>query len=187
MKAAALAALALLLAGCAAPGPADPTEPSPSPYADQLDAEVRGLSQQEREDLLAGRGAGYARPAELNGHPGPLHVLELADELGLTPEQRDRFGGLYADMQAQAQPAGRRVVEAHADLEAAFRDGGLNETTLSALVADLEDAYGDYRLVHLRYHLLSKPLLTQHQLVEYDRLRGYGDGHDGAGHDHGGH
>lgn len=176
-------ALLLLLAGCATPPAADP---SPSPYTDQVDAPVRGLSQEELEDLLAGRGAGFARPAELNGHPGPLHVLELAQELGLTRDQEARFQDLYERMQAEARVAGRAVVDAHAALEEAFRAGDLDEEALAGRVADLEDAYGAYRFVHLRYHLLSKPLLTDHQRMEYDRLRGYDAGHDGAG-DHGGH
>ena len=29
---------------------------------------------------------GLALAAELNGYPGPLHVIELADSLRLTPE-----------------------------------------------------------------------------------------------------
>lgn len=176
-------ALLLLLAGCATPPAADP---APSPYTDQADAPVPGLSQEELEDLLAGRGAGFARAAELNGHPGPLHVLELAQELGLTHDQETRFQELYEQMQAEARTAGQGVVDAHAALEQAFRAGDLDEEALAGRVADLEDAYGAYRFVHLRYHLLSKPLLTEHQRMEYDRLRGYGPGHDGAG-DHGGH
>ena len=31
-----------------------------------------------------------ALAAELNGYPGPLHVLELADRLGLSAEQRGK-------------------------------------------------------------------------------------------------
>ncbi|MCV4784044.1 DUF305 domain-containing protein, partial [Escherichia coli] len=55
---------------------------APSPYVAQLESPVRGLSAQEVEDLLAGRGAGYARTPELNGHPGPAHVLEFKEQLG---------------------------------------------------------------------------------------------------------
>lgn len=55
---------------------------------------VKALSDQQIADLRAGRGIGMALPAELNGYPGPLHVLELADALGLTPEQRGRMRSL---------------------------------------------------------------------------------------------
>jgi hypothetical protein len=46
----------------------------PSPYVPELASPVRGLSAQEVDDLLNGRGAGYARTAELNGYPGPRHM-----------------------------------------------------------------------------------------------------------------
>src|SRR5690606_6995496 len=44
-----------------------------------------GLTAEEVTGLLEGQGMGMAWPAELHGYPGPLHVLELADALDLTP------------------------------------------------------------------------------------------------------
>ena len=38
-------------------------------------------------ELEAGSGWGLALPAELNGRPGPAHLLELKEALGLSPEQ----------------------------------------------------------------------------------------------------
>jgi hypothetical protein len=49
-------------------------------------------------DLKAGRGMGLALPAELNGYPGPIHVLELSDKLGLSAEQKSRIEGLFESM-----------------------------------------------------------------------------------------
>jgi hypothetical protein len=49
---------------------------------------IKALSEQQVADLQAGRGMGLALPAELNGYPGPAHVLELADKLGLSADQR---------------------------------------------------------------------------------------------------
>ena len=43
-----------------------PNQSTHSPYIAQLNSPVRGLSPQEVDDLLNGRGAGYARAAELN-------------------------------------------------------------------------------------------------------------------------
>jgi hypothetical protein len=37
--------------------------------------------------LLKGEGMGMAKAAELNGYPGPTHVLTLAKELALTESQ----------------------------------------------------------------------------------------------------
>lgn len=55
----------------------------PSPYVERRSAQVKTLSQAEVDELLAGSGMGVARPAELNGFPGPRHVLDLADSLAL--------------------------------------------------------------------------------------------------------
>lgn len=49
-----------------------------SPYVEKLDSPVRGLSSEEVANLLNGKGAGYARTAELNGYPGLRHVLDLS-------------------------------------------------------------------------------------------------------------
>jgi hypothetical protein len=49
--------------------------------------QIKALSAQEIEGLLAGEGMGFALAAELNGHPGPKHVLELASELDLSADQ----------------------------------------------------------------------------------------------------
>jgi hypothetical protein len=59
---------------------------------------VKALSDQQVADLRAGRGMGLALSAELNGYPGPLHVLELGDKLGLAPEQRTKVQGLFDAM-----------------------------------------------------------------------------------------
>jgi hypothetical protein len=45
------------------------------------------LSDEQIADLRAGRGMALALTAELNGYPGPLHVLDLADQLALTATQ----------------------------------------------------------------------------------------------------
>jgi hypothetical protein len=59
-----------------------------SPYAGMQTRPIKALSKQQVVDLKAGRGMGLALAAELNGYPGPIHVL--SDKLGLTPEQKAR-------------------------------------------------------------------------------------------------
>ena len=54
------------------------------PYAGLQSRPVKALSEQTIADLRAGRGMTMALPAELNGYPGPLHVIELADALALS-------------------------------------------------------------------------------------------------------
>ena len=61
-----------------------------TPYAGLQARQIKSLSEQQVANLKAGRGMGMALAAELNGYPGPAHVLELADRLDLTPDQRTK-------------------------------------------------------------------------------------------------
>jgi hypothetical protein len=47
-----------------------------------------------------------ALAAELNGYPGPRHVLELGEQLGLTEQQRAGVQRLFDDMTAEVLPLG---------------------------------------------------------------------------------
>ena len=58
-----------------------------SPYAGLEGREIKSLSEADLEDLRLGRGWGLALAAELNGVPGPAHLLELQAELGLDAGQ----------------------------------------------------------------------------------------------------
>ena len=58
-----------------------------SPYVGMQTRSIKARSDQQIADLKAGRGMGLALPAELNGYPGPAHVLELSDQLGLSAER----------------------------------------------------------------------------------------------------
>jgi hypothetical protein len=180
-----LLAASIALTGCTAP-PATDTA-TRSPYADHLDSQVRGLSAEEIEGLLTGAGMGFALAAEVNGWPGPLHALELRDELDLSQTQVETLQALREGKLAAAVPLGEQILAAHERLEDGFRSGAMDEERLAADVAHLESLYAELRIVHLRTHLEAYPVFTDHQRMEYDRLRGYGDGHDGhanAGHGH---
>src|SRR6266566_2372668 len=73
-----------------------------SPYAGQEQRSIKALSDREISDLTEGRGLGLAKAAELNSYPGPLHVLQLANEIGLSDEQRKAADSLYANMRQGA-------------------------------------------------------------------------------------
>src|SRR3954467_8556293 len=81
-----------------------------TPYAGMQTRPIKALSEQQVSDLNAGRGLGLALAAELNGYPGPSHVLELADRLELGADQRDRIKGLFEAMKAEALPIGSRLI-----------------------------------------------------------------------------
>ena len=71
-------------------------------------------------DLRAGRGMGLALAAELNGYPGPSHLLELSDRLGLTSDQHSALKEMFDAMKAETIPIGE---EALAQKVATFRRG----------------------------------------------------------------
>ena len=85
------------------------------PYAGLETRAVKALSDQQIADLKAGRGAGFALAAELNGYPGPSHVLELAAPLELSAEQRRSTQDLFDAMKAETAPLGETMVAQEAE------------------------------------------------------------------------
>ncbi|MFY7959985.1 MAG: hypothetical protein ACOVVK_07925 [Elsteraceae bacterium] len=148
--------------------------PAPSPYAGMQTRAIKSLSDADVADLRRGAGWGFALPAELNGAPGPKHLLELKTEIGLSPAQVDALEASFAAMQSEARAAGERFIAAEAAIEAAFRAGGLTTERLRGLVTAAAEARAELRLVHLTRHLQTQPLLTSAQIARYNILRGYG-------------
>ena len=157
------------------------------PYAGLQNREIKAVSPERIDALLAGKGAGYALSAELNGYPGPRHVLDLGDQLDLTPDQRQATEELFARMQAEAIPLGEALIEKERSLETLFRDGRAEDGAIAALTAEIGGLEGRLRATHLKYHVDMAKLLSAHQRVTYSRLRGY-DAPPSGGHDgHSGH
>lgn len=148
-----------------------------SPYAGIEGREIKSLSAEDVEDLRVGRGWGLALAAELNGVPGPAHLLELKDGIGLSPDQVLTIEAIFAAMQAEAQAAGERLIAAEAAIEAAFRAGDLTPEALRTLIDAAAEARANLRFIHLSRHLETPPLLTVEQIARYNELRGY-DGAD---------
>ena len=144
-----------------------------SPYSDQLTSPVRGLSAQEVDNLLNGRGAGYATTAELNSYPGPLHILELQDQLEVSNEQIQQIESVFQKMNAQAKALGQSIVEREQALSAAFENNKINRSELQTQTQQLAELYGKLRATHLEAHLAVTPLLSPEQIATYDNLRGY--------------
>jgi hypothetical protein len=157
-----------------------------APYAGQQDRAIAALSAEDVAALEAGAGWGLALPAELNGLPGPAHVLEHAEAMGLDDGQVAAVTAIFERMRADAQAAGAAYIDAERALDAAFRAGDPTAAEVAALTADAGAALGALRAVHLTAHLETAPLLTRHQTMLYGQLRGYGGGHDGH-HGHSGH
>ena len=146
-----------------------------SAYAGEETRLIKSLSEQDLEEIARGGGWGLARAAELNGVPGPTHLLELADEIALTEQQRNDIQAIRAQMQADAITAGEHFVAAEHALDAAFQRGAPDVEALERLVAEAGQAQAALRFVHLNAHLLTLPLLTDSQVRQYSVLRGYSD------------
>ena len=169
----------LLAASIVLVGSAAGTQSSP-PYAGLEQA----LSQQQVDDLRAGRGMGLALAAELNGYPGPSHVLELGDRLDLTPDQRVQIQRLFDAMKQETIPLGNKLVEQERTLEGLFSSRAVTSETLKTSIAAISETQGRLRESHLKYHLSTAALLDQNQLQRYAELRGYQHPDNSAAHKH---
>jgi hypothetical protein len=155
-----------------------------TPYAGMQTRAIKALSEQQVGDLKAGRGMGLALAAELNGYPGPAHVLELADKLDLSAGQRNDVQRLFDSMKAEAMPLGERLIEQEAELDRQFAGRTVTTESLKASTAAVAATQGLLRETHLKYHLSTAALLNPAQMVKYAELRGYGGGDSSSGHRH---
>ena len=164
-----MAALAIALLGVA-PAAWPQTH---QPYASLQTRAVKALSDQQIADLKASRGMGLALAAELNGYPGPMHVLELATPLDLSDDQRAKVAALFDAMKREAVPLGEKLIAAETALDRQFADKTITASNLGEATRDIELLQGELRLAHLKYHLATLELLTRQQAAQYATLRGY--------------
>jgi Spy/CpxP family protein refolding chaperone len=158
-----------------------------STYTGMQNRSLKALSEQQIEDLRGGRGMGMALAAELNGYPGPAHVLELASALDLSEAQRGRTQALFEEMQKTAMPLGNEVLAKETELDQAFASGRIDDANLHRILADMGRLQGELRYTHLKYHLAMRGLLSPDQIAAYDRLRGHDSAQAPASGMHGRH
>jgi hypothetical protein len=140
--------------------------------------EIKALSEADIAELERGGGWGLALAAELNGVPGPAHLLELAHEIPLTGEQVEAIEAIFGDMHAEAIAEGERFLAIEEEIEARFRGGDMTDDVLRDLTARSAESLGRLRYIHLSRHLLTPDLLTAQQIAAYGVLRGYGGASD---------
>ncbi len=162
-------ALSIVLLG----GAAHADEKNTAPYAGAQTREIASLSESDLAELQAGAGWGLALPAELNGVPGPTHLLELSDEIGLTDTQIADLTDIRDRMRAAAITAGEAFIASEKALSDAFADGVPDASTLAELIEASGQARATLRYTHLSAHLETVPLLTDDQIAKYNVLRGY--------------
>lgn len=150
--------------------------PGHSQYVGQQHRDVTTLSAQDLSALSQGQGWGLARPAELNGVPGPAHLLELAEQIGLSSSQRDVLERMYERMKTEAIELGSQYVEAERAIDSYFRAGEFSDERLMELVQNSAHALARLRFLHLSYHDRTLKVITVAQARAYNQLRGYESG-----------
>ena len=144
-----------------------------SPYAGQEKRSIKSLSKSDISDLENGRGWGLAKAAELNGFPGPVHLLELSAKLDLSQSQLRSIEQIFKSMKEQAVPLGRRLIDAEMTLDRAFASRNVTANRLREITSDIGKIRGELRYIHLVAHLKTVEILTVSQIQRYNVLRGY--------------
>ena len=163
---AALAAMCLL----SQPAAADSAR---SAYVGQRSRDIKALSGEDIAALRNGDGMGLAKAAELNGYPGPRHVLALARELRLSESQAARATAIRDRMNAAARPLGNELIDREHALDRLFAEREITPERLSDATAAIGAIQARLRAVHLAAHLETRAILSAEQIAQYDKLRGY--------------
>ncbi len=165
-----LAVLVLTLAACTS------QQNLESPYVGEETRDIKYLSEADVEGLQAGIGTplgGLAKPAELNGLPGPRHVLDAADALDITPQQEESIQFIYDEMNTDAKLLGADLIAIEQEIDDGLSSGMITEEQLEVLLNESAEIYGQLRYVHLVAHLQTADILSQSQIDAYNTLRGY--------------
>jgi hypothetical protein len=152
-------------------------------YAGQQTRTIKALSDNEVAALRKGEGMGMAKAAELNGYPGPAHVIALANELRLTEDQRRQVQAVFDRMHVNAVALGTEIIEHEQGLDRQFANGVAAADRLAEETGKIADLQGRLRAVHLSAHLETRTLLDPDQIRRYEQLRGY-TGPQGPDHRH---
>jgi Spy/CpxP family protein refolding chaperone len=143
------------------------------PYAGLQNRTVKTLSEQQIADLNVSRGMGLALAAELNGYPGPIHAIELAGQLHLSPDQVSKLKSLFEAMKAETIPLGASLISQERALNDDFANHTVTLASLEGVTQRIGATQATLRVAHLKYHLSTIAVLTPEQVAQYNELRGY--------------
>ncbi len=153
-------------------------KPNHSHYAGQENREIKSLSENDIKELKAGSGWGLAKAAELNGVPGPKHLLELQNEIDLSVNQIKKINALFDQMNTTAKALGTQLIQKEKELEDRFRESLPSKVELRELLGEIGEIRAELRYVHLASHLETPNVLTSDQIERYNQLRGYASSPD---------
>ena len=146
---------------------------STSKYAGQEERDIKSLSQDDISELQRGGGWGLAKAAELNGVPGPVHLLELKDQIPITASQVSELTKVYEAMKTQAIDFGLKLISLEQKLEQHFLERTITDSILRSLLDEISIVRGHLRYTHLAAHLKTPAILSEAQIRSYNSLRGY--------------
>lgn len=144
-----------------------------SPYAGEQTRTIKALSPAEVDALTNGTGMGMAKAGELNGYPGPAHILGMSGMLNLTGDQKAAITAIMGRMSTSAKALGAKILDRERILDGQFAKGTITPELLTQETAEIGQLEGQLRAVHLEAHLETKALLNVEQIAAYDKMRGY--------------
>ena len=164
-------------------------EATVSKYAGQEERPIKSLSSSDIEELQRGGGWGLAKAAELNGVPGPAHLLDMQKEVPLDEAQIAALTKIFDEMKRGAIQKGEQLIELERELEAHFQNHTITDAILRESLAKIAKVRMELRYIHLSTHLMTPEILSESQIENYNALRGYSNpdpcanipaGHDAA-------
>jgi hypothetical protein len=147
-----------------------------SKYTGQENRIIKSLSPEDIESLQTGTGdafGGMAKLAELNGYPGPRHVLDLANELELSNRQKENITTIYDNMKNKSVELGQEILNVEKIANEEFINKTITDSQMKQLIFKSSEIYGQLRYAHLSTHLKMLTILTPEQVNLYNNLRGY--------------
>jgi hypothetical protein len=118
------------------------------PYAGLQNRSIKTLSDQQIADLNAGRGMGLALAAELNGYPGPMHAIELAERLHLSTDQVSKLESLFEAMKAETIPLGATLISQERSLNDDFANRTVTPASVEATTQRIGATQAALRAAH---------------------------------------
>ncbi len=148
-------------------------QPHHSKYAGQENRMIKSLSDDDIKKLRNGGGWGLAKAAELNGVPGPTHLLELKHQVALRDDQVVAIEASFREMKSQAISYGEKLIDLEKQLGHLFRSGSVNHATLRVALGEIATTRMELRYVHLSSHLDMLAIISQDQIKKYNEIQGY--------------
>ena len=145
-----------------------------SDYAGQEKRLIKSLSDDDIQQLQQGEGWGLAKAAELNGMPGPAHILQMKEHISLTSEQEAKIQALFVAMKEKAIPLGNELIALEKNLNDSFADRTITDELLYQQLDAIANVRKELRYAHLVTHLMTPTILSPQQIEKYNQLRGYG-------------